>query len=146
MSEENTGSLSGSEGEDMDITAMSGEERKNIFSMLCSTDPELMAETIKTAKEEERGRILALHKMKDGSAEVDAIVDAAVADGRTAESVAMEVIGAMKESVQKAKAEADEGRKKAIESLVGDTTEVSAPLTATEGNPYLAAAKEMNKE
>ena len=144
--EENTGSLSGSEGEDMDITAMSGEERKNIFSMLCSTDPELMAETIKTAKEEERGRILALHKMKDGSAEVDAIVDAAVADGRTAESVAMEVIGAMKESVQKAKAEADEGRKKAIESLVGDTTEVSAPLTATEGNPYLAAAKEMNKE
>lgn len=146
MGEENTGSLSGSEGEDMDITAMSGEERKNIFSMLCSTDPELMAETIKTAKEEERGRILALHKMKDGSAEVDAIVDAAVADGRAAESIAMEVIGAMKESAQKAKAEADEGRKKAIESLVGDTTEVSAPLTATEGNPYLAAAKEMNKE
>ena len=145
MGEEDS-SLSGSEGDDMDIKAMSGEERRNIFSELCSTDPDLMAESIKSAKEEERGRILALHAMKNGSAEVDAIVDAAVEDGRAAENVAMEVIVAMKESVLKAKAEAEEGRKKAVESLVEDTTNVSAPSTATEGNPYLAAAKERNKE
>ena len=50
----------GGEGDDMDVNAMSEEQRRETFNAICSLQPDLMAEAVKTAKDEERKRILAL--------------------------------------------------------------------------------------
>ena len=101
-----------------------------------------MEEAVRSAKEEERKRILALGEIRNGSAEVDAIVDAAVADGRSAETVAIDIIRAMKS----AKEESREARFAELDSLVDDTHEAEVERRAEEENPYIAAAKEMGKE
>ena len=145
MSEEDS-SLSGSEGEDMDISAMSAEERQEAFSALCSADPQLMEGPIAKAKAEERERISALNALRDGSEAIDAIVNAAVEDGSTSNDIAMKVIGAMKEEAQKAKKEADEEKKARLEAFAEDTTDVGATLKTATENPYDVAAADMAKE
>lgn len=132
----------GGEGDDMDVNAMSEEQRRETFNAICSLQPGLMAEAVKTAKDEERKRILALGELRNGSEAVDSIVNAAVEDGRSAEAVALEVVKAMKSS----KEEIQAGRKAELESLAEDTDEAAVARSAINDNPYLTAAKEMNKE
>lgn len=139
-------SLSGGEGEVVDISAMSSEEKKSTFSALCSADPTLIEESIKIAKEEERKRILSLEELRDGSDAINNLVNAAVEDGRTSTDIALDIVKAMKEEAQKAKAEAEEKKVVTINSFVEDTTDVGAVKTAAEENPFMAAATEMEKE
>lgn len=140
--EENNSPLNGGEGDDMDINAMSEEQRRETFEALCSLQPDLVESLVKTAKDEERSRILALGELRNGTAEVDAIVDSAVAEGLGAEAVAIDIVRAMKS----AKDEVKDARKAELSSLVDDTNEAGVGRYSIDDNPYLIAAAEMGKE
>ena len=139
---ENNSPLDGGEGDDMDINAMSEEQRRETFEALCSLQPDLTDSIVKSAKDEERKRILALGELRNGSAEVDAIVDSAVEDGRGAEAVAIDIVKAMKS----AKDEVKDRRKAELDSLAEDTDEAGVGRYSVDDNPYLTAAREMGKE
>jgi ClpP class serine protease len=139
---ENNSPLNGGEGDDMDINAMSEEQRREFFTALCSLQPDLVESLVKEAKEKERVRILSLRELRNGSAEVDAIVDSAVADGREAQAVAVDIVKAMKS----AKDEVKDARKAALNELADDTHEAGVERYGNDDNPYLKAAEEMNKE
>ena len=139
---ENNSPLDGGEGDDMDINAMSEEQRRETFEALCSLQPDLTDSIVKSAKDEERKRILALGELRNGSAEVDAIVDSAVEDGRGAEAVAIDIVKAMKS----AKDEVKDRRNAELDSLAEDTDEAGVGRYAIDVNPYLTAAREMGKE
>lgn len=88
--EDFTSSLGESEGEEMDITKLSIEEKKNLYEALLQNDPSLSAERDGAILKAERERISALVGIRtDANA---SIVDAAISEGRTAESVALEVL------------------------------------------------------
>lgn len=139
---ENNSPLDGGEGDDMDINAMSEEQRRETFEALCSLQPDLTDSIVKSAKDEERKRILALGELRNGSAEVDAIVDSAVEDGRSAEAIAVDIVKAMKS----AKDEVKDRRNAELDSLAEDTDEAGVGRYAIDDNPYLTAAREMGKE
>ena len=139
---ENNSPLDGGEGDDMDINAMSEEQRRETFEALCSLQPDLTDSIVKSAKDEERKRILALGELRNGSAEVDAIVDSAVEDGRGAEAVAIDIVKAMKS----AKDEVKDRRNAELDSLAKDTDEAGVGRYSIDDNPYLTAAREMGKE
>ena len=139
---ENNSPLDGGEGDDMDINAMSEEQRRETFEALCSLQPDLTDSIVKSAKDEERKRILALGELRNGSAEVDAIVDSAVEDGRGAEAVAIDIVKAMKS----AKDEVKDRRNAELDLLAEDTDEAGVGRYAIDDNPYLTAAREMGKE
>ena len=139
---ENNSPQNGGEGDDMDINAMSEEQRRETFEALCSLQPDLTDSIVKSAKDEEKKRILALGELRNGSAEVDAIVDSAVEDGRGAEAVAIDIVKAMKS----AKDEVKDRRKAELDSLAEDTDEAGVGRYSIDDNPYLTAAREMGKE
>ena len=139
---ENNSPQNGGEGDDMDINAMSEEQRRETFEALCSLQPDLTDSIVKSAKDEEKKRILALGELRNGSAEVDAIVDSAVEDGRGAEAVAIDIVKAMKS----AKDEVKDRRKAELDSLAEDTDEAGVGRYSVDDNPYLTAAREMGKE
>ena len=139
---ENNSPLDGGEGDDMDINAMSEEQRRETFEALCSLQPDLTDSIVKSAKDEEKKRILALGELRNGSAEVDAIVDSAVEDGRSAEAIAIDIVKAMKS----AKDEVKDRRNAELDSLAEDTDEAGVGRYAIDDNPYLTAAREMGKE
>lgn len=139
---ENNSPLDGGEGDDMDINAMSEEQRRETFEALCSLQPDLTDSIVKSAKDEEKKRILALGELRNGSAEVDAIVDSAVEDGRSAEAIAVDIVKAMKS----AKDEVKDRRKAELDSLAEDTDEAGVGRYSIDDNPYLTAAREMGKE
>ena len=139
---ENNSPQNGGEGDDMDIKAMSEEQRRETFEALCSLQPDLTNSIVKSAKDEERKRILALGELRNGTAEVDAIVDSAVEDGRGAEAIAIDIVKAMKS----AKDEVEDRRKAELDSLAEDTDEAGVGRYSIDDNPYLTAAREMGKE
>ena len=139
---ENNSPQNGGEGDDMDINAMSEEQRRETFEALCSLQPDLTDFIVKSAKDEEKKRILALGELRNGSAEVDAIVDSAVEDGRSAEAIAVDIVKAMKS----AKDEVKDRRKAELDSLAEDTDEAGVGRYSVDDNPYLTAAREMGKE
>ena len=139
---ENNSPQNGGKGDDMDINAMSEEQRRETFEALCSLQPDLTDSIVKSAKDEEKKRILALGELRNGSAEVDAIVDSAVEDGRGAEAVAIDIVKAMKS----AKDEVKDRRKAELDSLAEDTDEAGVGRYSVDDNPYLTAAREMGKE
>lgn len=139
---ENNSPQNGGEGDDMDINAMSEEQRRETFEALCSLQPDLTDSIVKSAKDEEKKRILALGELRNGSAEVDAIVDSAVEDGRSAEAIAVDIVKAMKS----AKDEVKDRRKAELDSLAEDTDEAGVGRYSIDDNPYLTAAREMGKE
>ena len=139
---ENNSPQNGGEGDDMDINAMSEEQRRETFEALCSLQPDLTDFIVKSAKDEEKKRILALGELRNGSAEVDAIVDSAVEDGRSAEAIAVDIVKAMKS----AKDEVKDRRKAELDSLAEDTDEAGVGRYSIDDNPYLTAAREMGKE
>lgn len=85
-----TSSLNESEGEDMDLTKMSAEERNSLYTALLENDPSLSAERDGNILATERNRISSLLEIRtDANA---SIVDAAISDGRSVESVAVEIL------------------------------------------------------
>lgn len=88
-----TSSLHESEGEDMDLTKMSAEEKRSLLAQLEESDPSLLAERVNSLVEErlasDRNRISDLNALKDGTN--DEIINAAILDGRTSEDIGLEL-------------------------------------------------------
>ena len=123
----------GSEGEDMDIanmsaesivSSLSAEQTRGVFDALCTADPSLLEERMAAVKESERQRVAELDALRDGSEEVDAIVDAAVKDGRNAQAIGLDIVRAMKAGAQKA---SEKAKAAMLETLMNDTTPVATP-------------------
>lgn len=84
-----TSSLGESEGEEMDITKLSLEEKKNLYEALLQNDPSLSAEREEEILSAERKRISALIDLRT---EINAeVIDSAIGDGRSAESIGLEL-------------------------------------------------------
>lgn len=82
------------EGESMDITAMSAEERASVFEALVQAEPSLLNEVEGRARASERERINALNaERNEGNAE---IIDKAIAEGTELSAIAMELYKAEK--------------------------------------------------
>lgn len=138
--------------EDMDITtmsaeaimqAMSDEQKKQMFDALCNANPSLIEEREEAAKKAEMERLEGLNALRNGTTEVDAVIDSAIADGKDANAIALDVIKAMKES----KPKTEDTRKEALESLLDATTDAGVPRedSADGANPFLAAAEKLNE-
>ena len=113
----------------MDITAMSAEEQATLFAQLCEANPSLIEERVEAARNAENARVTALNGLRNGSEAINAIVDAAVADGRTAEAIALEVIGAMNAEAARSN---EQAREKALEALAQNTETVAVPSAKSE--------------
>ena len=84
------------EGDDMDITAMSAEERASVFNALVQAEPSLLAEVEGRVRASERERINALNaERNEGNAE---IIDKAIAEGTELNAIAMDLYKAEKEN------------------------------------------------
>lgn len=84
------------EGDDMDITAMSAEERASVFAALVQAEPSLLAEVEGRVRASERERINALNaERNEGNAE---IIDKAIAEGTELNAIAMELYKAEKQN------------------------------------------------
>lgn len=113
-----------SEGEDMDITKMSAEEQKEVFNALCTANPSLITERMDAVRLEEKERLEALNSLRDGSEEVDAIIDSAVEEGKNADAVGLAVAKAMKANASKAH---EQAKVAVLENLADETTPVATP-------------------
>ena len=122
-------SLEEGEGEDMDISTMSAEEQATLFAELCNANPSLVAERVEAARAAETQRVSALNALRNGSEAINTLVDAAVTDGRTAESIAFDVIKAMNED---AKVASDMAREEALKALADNTETVAIPSAKSE--------------
>ena len=92
------------EGDDMDITAMSAEEKKAAFEALVQAEPSLLAEVEGRVRASERERINALNaERNDGNAE---IIDKAIAEGTELNAIAMDLYKAEKQASAKKAEEA----------------------------------------
>jgi len=97
------------EGDDMDITAMSAEEKKAAFEALVQAEPSLLAEVEGRARTSERERINALNaERNEANAE---IIDKAIADGVEVSAIAMDLYKAEKENSAR---KAEEAKKLAL--------------------------------
>lgn len=86
------------EGEDMDITKMTAEEKSEVFKALVADNPSLLAEAEEKARVNERERVMGLMAQKcEANAE---IIDKAIADGNGLKDIALELY-----EVEKKKAE-----------------------------------------
>ena len=92
------------EGDDMDITAMSAEERRTAFEALVQAEPSLLAEVEGRVRASERERISALNAERNESNA--AIVDKAIAEGTELSAIAMDLYKAEKEASAKRAEEA----------------------------------------
>ena len=83
------------EGDDMDFTTMTAEERTSAFQALVQAEPSLLAEVEEKAKTAERERINALNaERNEANAE---IIDKAIAEGTELNAIAMELYKAEKD-------------------------------------------------
>ena len=86
------------EGEDMDITKMTAEEKSEVFKALVADNPSLLAEAEEKARVNERERVMGLMAQKcEANAE---IIDKAITDGNGLKDIALELY-----EVEKKKAE-----------------------------------------
>ena len=83
------------EGDDMDFTTMTAEERTSAFQALVQAEPSLLAEVEERARTAERERINALNaERNEANAE---IIDKAIAEGTELNAIAMELYKAEKD-------------------------------------------------
>lgn len=92
------------EGDNMDITAMSAEERKTAFEALVQAEPSLLNEVEGRVRANERERISALNAERNESNA--AIIDKAIAEGTELSAIAMDLYKAEKEASAKRAEEA----------------------------------------
>lgn len=118
------------EGEDtMDVFAMNAEEQATLFAQLCEANPSLLSERVEEARRAESARVADLNALRNGTEAVDALVDAAVTEGKSASDIALDVIKAMKENPAPTH---DETRASALDSLVEATETVAIPVAKSE--------------
>jgi len=83
------------EGDDMDIATMTAEQKADLFKALVEDNPSLLAEAEGSAREAERSRVTGLYALRtDANA---AIVDKAVEEGKSADSIYADLYRAEKE-------------------------------------------------
>lgn len=91
------------EGDDMDITKMTAEEKEAVFKALVEDNPSLLAEAEGSAREAERTRLSGLYALRtDANRE---IVDKALEDGKTANDIMGDLYRAEKERADALEAE-----------------------------------------
>ena len=118
------------EGEnDMDIQNMTAEQKAELFAALVADSPSLLADAEGTARKGERERLTALEALRNGSAAVDTIVNAAVEDGRSAQDVALDIVQAMKNTPAPAPANTAEA---ALGVMADSDQPVSVPSQASD--------------
>lgn len=83
------------EGDDMDIATMTAEQKADLFKALVEDNPSLLAEAEGSAREAERSRLTGLYALR--TADNAEIVDKAVAEGRSADSIYADLYRAEKE-------------------------------------------------
>ena len=120
------------EGEDtdMDISAMSAEQQRELFCQLCEANPSLLNERVEEARRIEGERVAGLESLRNGTEAVNAIVDAAVAEGKCASDIALDVIKAMKDNP--APVAHEEERGKTLESMLAATETIATPSAKSE--------------
>ncbi len=114
-------------GEDMEVNvnALSSEERARIFNEITALEPSLLASAIdearKNAAANERSRIAALNALQvAGNAEIDALIKSAIEDGRSAGEIGLECFEIMKKASSEGKGAA--GKAEAILGVLADDT------------------------
>lgn len=130
------------EGDDMDITKMTAEEKQAVFKALVEDNPSLLAEAVGSAREAERTRVTGLYALK--TADNAEIVDKAVAEGKKADDIMGDLYRAEKEradKLAKEKANLDTIRTQAEN---GQDVRVSNP-TADDMAAYEAMIARANK-
>ena len=111
------------EGDDMDFTTMTAEERASAFQALVQAEPSLLAEVEEKARTAERERINALNAERtQANAE---LIDKAIADGSTLSAIAMDLYKAEKTNSAKA---AEEAAKLALIRTQAENTQTLAGL------------------
>ena len=87
------------EGDDMDFTKLTAEEKSELFKALVEENPSLLAEAEGSAREAERSRVTGLYALR--TADNMTIVDAAVAEGKSANDIMADLYRAEKERADK---------------------------------------------
>lgn len=119
-----------------DIAKMTSEQRAELFGTLCSADPSLLSST----REGERARILALNKLRDPLNDaVNALVEGAISDGRTASDIALDVLEAVRIGHQ----EEQNDRQNALNAMAQGTQIVNTPPEFDEEAFITEAVKEI---
>ena len=119
-----------------DISKMTSEQKAQLFSELCSSDPSLLS----SVREDERGRILALNKLRDpGIQAVDVLVDDAIATGKSAKDIALDVLDA----VRAGQKESATSREQALADMADSTQVVNTPANFDEEAFLTQACKEL---
>ena len=91
------------EGDDMDITKLTAEERSELFKALVEDNPSLLAEAEGSARDAERSRVSGLYALRtEGNKE---IVDKALEDGKSADDIMGDLYRAEKERADALEAE-----------------------------------------
>ena len=83
------------EGDDMDIATMTAEQKADLFKALVEDNPSLLAEAEGSAREAERSRLTGLYALR--TADNAEIVDKAVEEGKSADSIYADLYRAEKE-------------------------------------------------
>ena len=91
------------EGDDMDITKMTAEEKEAVFKALVADNPSLLAEAEGAARENERTRMNGLFALR--TEDNKDIVDKAIAEGGNADSIMGDLYRAEKERADRLAAE-----------------------------------------
>ena len=91
------------EGDDMDITKMTAEEKEAVFKALVAENPSLLAEAEGAARENERTRMNGLFALR--TEDNKDIVDKAIAEGGNADSIMGDLYRAEKERADRLAAE-----------------------------------------
>lgn len=129
-----------SEGEDMTLiekfNSVSAEEQKAFLEAL---SPSHFAERDEGTRKAERDRLHGLEALRNGSAEVDGIVDAAIEDGRCAGDIALDVVKAMKDAPKRTEADDKKSAEKVLETLAESDQEVSVDMTASDDKEAVEA-------
>lgn len=121
-------------GEDMEVNvnALSSEERARIFNEITALEPSLLASAIdearKNAAANERSRIAALNALQvAGNAEIDALIKSAIEDGRSACEIGLECFEIMKKASSEGKGAAAGKAEAILGVLADDTAAVDVP-------------------
>lgn len=136
-----------SEGEAMTLenfNKMSDEEKKTFVSDLQSSNPSLFAERDAETRKAERTRLSELNGLRNGSAEVDAIVNSAVEDGRNAKDIALDVIEAMK--IAKPSDSANEDARNKVLDAMADADEPANVPSVSDEDVMGKIVDDINKE
>ena len=122
------------EGEDdMDIKNLTAEQRAELFNALVADNPSLLANAEGTARKGERDRLTALAALRNGTDAVDAIINAAVEDGRSAQDVALDIVKAMKNAPAPAPADAPTSAAEGALRVMADSDQqTSVPSQASD--------------